>query len=119
MSKVVLEGGFLEMFLPKLLIEHFKLIKTENKINELHFYYVEKNIVPPEYESVKLHSKGFYTESTVQDFPIRGKSVYLHITRRKWKEIDTGTTIKRDWKLVAKGTRMTSEFATFLKGMHM
>ena len=118
MSKAVLEEDLLEMFLPKLIVDHFKLTKTETILNDLHFYYVEKNIVPPEYVGVKLHSKGFYSESTVQDFPIRGKSVYLHISRRKWKEIETGIIVKRDWELVAKGTRMTSEFATFLKGLH-
>lgn len=118
MSKALMEEGLLEMFLPNLIVVHFKLTKTETSLNDLHFYYIEKNIVPPGYEGIKLHSKGFYAESTVQDFPIRGKSVYLHITRRKWKEIETGQTVKRDWELVAKGTRMTSEFATFLKGLH-
>ena len=46
-----------------------------------------------------------------------GKSVLLHIKRRRWTLVDTGTIIKRDWNLIAKGTRITSEFASFLKGI--
>ncbi|MDD7888337.1 transposase, partial [Flavivirga sp. 57AJ16] len=55
---------------------------------------------------------------TVQDFPIRGKNVYLHITRRRWHNQTTNKVITRDWDLVAKGTRITSEFATFLKEVY-
>ncbi|WP_439951256.1 ISAon1 family transposase N-terminal region protein [Formosa haliotis] len=54
----------------------------------------------------------------MQDFPIRGKNVFLHITRRRWINQDTNKVVTRDWKLVAKGTRMTSEFAAFLKELY-
>lgn len=111
-------SDFAKLFLPELLIVHFDLVKYETRPDVLDFYYVEKNIPPLEAESLKLHSKGFYSESTVQDFPIRGKSVYLHIKRRKWVEVDSGKITKRDWNLIAKGTRMTKEFATFLKELY-
>jgi hypothetical protein len=62
-------------------------------------------------------AKGFSPEITVEDFPLRGKSVLLHIKRRRWTIVDTGKIIKRDWQLVVKGTRITSEFASFLKGI--
>jgi tRNA A58 N-methylase Trm61 len=62
-----------------------------------------------------LISKGFLDEVTIQDFPLRGKLVYLHIKRRRWTNKTTGEIIKRDWTLVAKGTRMNHEFAAFLK----
>ena len=47
--------------------------------------------------------------------PIRGHQVYLHITRRRWVNEDTGKIVFRDWNLVADGTRVTQEFASFLK----
>ena len=37
-----------------------------------------------EYSDLHLHSKGFLPEIEVQDFPIRGKAVYLRIKRRRW-----------------------------------
>jgi transposase len=57
----------------------------------------------------------YFEEITVQDFPIRGHQVYLHITRRRWLNEDTGKIVFRDWNLVADGTRVTQEFASFLK----
>ena len=60
-------------------------------------------------------SKDFSPEITVEDFPLRGKTVLLHIKRRRWTLTNTGKIIKRDCNLVAKGTRITNEFASFLK----
>ena len=74
--------------------------------------------LPREYKKGQATSKGFYNEITIQDFPIRGKQVYLHIKRRRWLNNSTGSIVTRDWDLVAKGTRMTNEFATFLKQIH-
>ncbi|WP_455583188.1 ISAon1 family transposase N-terminal region protein [Flavobacterium oreochromis] len=71
--------------------------------------------MPKEYSDAKLSSKGFFEEITVQDFPIRGHKVYLHITRRRWLNEDTRQVVFRNWDLVANGTRITKEFAAFLK----
>jgi len=106
------------LLLPEVLVTYFDLTKHEFKGEELHFYFTELNKVPDGYIGTKLHSKGFFPEATVQDFPIRGKNVFLHITRRRWLDEDTGKAVSRDWHLVAKGTRITSEFAAFLKEIH-
>jgi hypothetical protein len=45
-------------------------------------------------------SKGFLDEITIQDFPLCGKFVYLHIKRRRWTNKTNGEIIKRDWTLV-------------------
>ena len=103
------------LLLPEVLVTYFDLTKHEDKEEEVHFYFTESNLIPEEFEGIKLHSKGFFPEATVQDFPIRGKNVYFHIARRRWLNQTTGKVVTRDWGLVAKGTRMTSEFATFLK----
>lgn len=107
----------IKLFLPEVLVEYFELTNYVQKEEqeELHFYFKEKNILPDNIKDSKLTSKGFYPERTVQDFPIRGKQVYLHITRRRWLEEQSNKVVSRDWVLVAKGTRITSEFATFLK----
>jgi hypothetical protein len=61
------------------------------------------------------YSKGFFPEIVIQDFPIRGHKVFLHIRRRRWLNTETSKVIYRNWTLVEKGTRMTGEFAAFLK----
>lgn len=107
------------MVLPEVIVKYFELEKQEVievlGEEELHLYFDEINI-PPDYETdEKVYSKGFYPSSKVQDFPIRGKAVYLHIKRRKWYLLGSKKTITRDWDLVASGTRMTASFAAFLK----
>jgi hypothetical protein len=109
----------LKLILPNLLFEYFDLVKQETTTKTIHLYFEELNDPSFVQGNVKVHSKGFYEEATVQDFPIRGKSVYLHIRRRKWMNIETKEILFRDWDMVAKGTRMTSEFAAFLKGIHL
>ena len=75
-----------KLLLPEVLVEYFKLSKHEIKQGELYFHFTELNKIPEEFKDVKLSSKGFFPESTVQDFLIRGKNVYLHIIRRRWLE---------------------------------
>ena len=106
------------LLLPEVLVSHFDLTKHEVKDEEIHFYFTELNTTSADFKGVKHHSKGFFPEATVQDFPIRGKNVYLHIIRRRWLNGSTGSVITRDWDLVAKGTRITSDFAAFLKEVY-
>ncbi len=105
----------LKLFLPEILVEHFDLINSKTEEETLHLFFEEQNKPPVEHTSKLLISKGFHDEITVQDFPLRGKKVFLHIKRRRWTEKQTNLIVQRDWNLVSKGTRMTEEFAAFLK----
>jgi len=71
--------------------------------------------IPKEFSSNLVIAHGFHKEITIQDFPVRGKKVFLHIKRRRWLNKQSKQVIQRDWNLVAQGTRMTVEFAAFLK----
>lgn len=81
----------------------------------MHLYFEERNITPKEEASRILIAHGFHTEVTIQDFPLRGNTVYLHVKRRRWLDKTTKEVVQRDWSLVAQGTRMTADFAAFLK----
>lgn len=98
-----------------MIIEHFELDKTEQIGEKLRLHFSEKNKIPAELNSRSLTSKGFHKEIIVQDFPLRGKRVFLHVKRRRWTDNISGEVVQRDWNVVAKGTRMTTEFASFLK----
>lgn len=78
-------------------------------------YLEEKNEVPGEYSNTQVESKDFYEPVEVQDFPIRGKKLFLNIRCRRWIVKDEGRYVSRNWKLVAGGSRMTHDFASFLK----
>ncbi|MEN8186027.1 MAG: transposase [Bacteroidota bacterium] len=102
---------------PDGILDYFDIVSHKTVGDQVHFYLEEKNILPEEYKEEIAKSKGFTPEITVEDFPLRGKPVLLHIKRRRWTLVESGEIIKRDWKIVAKGTRITSEFASFLKGI--
>lgn len=101
-------------FLPLGLLDYFTILKVEDSKTQLKIYLEENNnLNDPLYES-----KGFYPNVLVNDFPVRGKSLLLDIRRRRWIHKQTGEYLSREFNLVAEGTRITSEFASFLKGIH-
>ena len=50
----------------------------------------------------------------MQDFPVRGKAVYL-VRRRKWFEKETGKIVTSIIEFTHDSTPLTHEFAVFLK----
>lgn len=105
----------LKFILPEMLINHFDLVRHTHQNEELHLYFEERNVVPKEVINPNVIAHGFHKEITIEDFPLRGNTVYLHVKRRRWLDKKTKQIIQRDWNLVAQGTRMTGEFAAFLK----
>jgi len=111
----VADIALLKLVLPEYLVDYFEVLRYEQKGEELHLYFEERNNPPEEYTEHKLTSKGFFDEIIVQDFPIRGQHAFLHIKRRRWFNHATNRVVSRNWEMVAKGTRMTADFAAFLK----
>ncbi|KAB6139917.1 transposase [Bacteroides xylanisolvens] len=90
----------LSLFLPSGILDYFTLVNHVSQDTCFILYLEEKATIPAEYSDLHLHSKGFLPEIEVQDFPIRGKAVYLRIKRRRWEDPSTGQTYSRDWSLV-------------------
>lgn len=105
----------LKLILPEFLITHFDLVRNTKNGEVIHLYFEERKTPPVEQTSRVLTAHGFHKEITIQDFPLRGNTVYLHLKRRRWLDKTTKEVVQRDWNLVAQGTRMTAEFAAFLK----
>ena len=105
----------LKQILPEYLVKYFDITQAHEENEVLHIEFEEKNAVPEEFANRLLNSKGFLPSITIEDFPLRGRAVRLHIKRRRWKDMDSGEILQRDWNLVAKGTKMTADFAAFLK----
>lgn len=73
--------------------------------------------MPPGYDPSQYESKGFYADKKIQDFPIRGKAVYLIIKRRRWRHKDRkDEIIYNDFSFIAEGLKLTKELSVFLKG---
>jgi hypothetical protein len=116
------ENSVIALFLPDGLLEHFKI----NEVKELGdvasrklFYEIfleENNDLLGDFDKSQYESKGF-TEVTLQDFPIRGKAVFLKIKRRRWRHKERKNEIvKNDFSFVAEGAGFTRELSDFLKG---
>jgi hypothetical protein len=107
----------LSLFLPAGLLDYFDLVNHVSQEICFILFLEETSSIPQEYSHLHLHSKGFFPEIEVQDFPIRGKAVYLRVRHRSWEDPETRQTYSRDWNLVASGTRITAEFGAFLKAL--
>ena len=105
----------LKLILPEFLINHFDLVNHTKNGEVMHLYFEERNATPKEESECTLIAHGFHKQITIQDFPLRGNTVYLHVKRRRWLDKSTKQIVQRDWTLVAQGTQMTTEFADFLK----
>ena len=112
---------FAKSILPKDLLNFFevtsvKIIPEKGKEEEYYIITLEENKVMPDgYNTEEYESKGFYKARLIQDFPMRGRAVYLEIHRRRWRHKLSSQNIHRDFTLIAEGTKFTQELSDFLK----
>lgn len=117
-----MEQELLEEFLPDFLLNYFEIValkKTGNissKRMEFEIHLDEKNVLRKVDNQSDYESKGFLPSSRVQDFPIRGKAVYLIIRRRRWRHKITKKELSNDFSFVSKGSKLTEDISDFLKG---
>lgn len=114
--------SLLSIILPEDLLLYFEIISFKElgdistKKNTFHIYLEEKNQLPIGYSKLEYESKGFKSSKQIQDFPIRGKAVYLHIKTRRWRDKETKSKeISNDYSFIAEGSKLTTELSCFLK----
>lgn len=117
-----MEKDLLRLVLPGKLLDHFSITEVKEVLDNdtkkmcYHILLEEHNKIPEGYNEHEYESKGFYPAKTVQDFPIRGKAVFLIITRRRWRHKERREeVIHSDYTFIAEGSRITKELSDFLK----
>jgi hypothetical protein len=101
------------LILPEEVFNHFSLISINESVSQVDLYLDELSIAPSgKYTYI---SKGFTPSVSIQDYPLRGRAVYLHIRRRKWLEKESSRIITREFDITHEGTHLSKEFAAFLK----
>jgi len=111
----------LEIFFPSELIEYFSIKEHEilgdvaTNTDCLRIIFEEKNELPDGYNPDEYESKGFSRSKTIQDFPIRGRPVYIVLLKRRWRHKKTKKIIQRDFSFICQGAKFTSELSNFLK----
>jgi len=97
-------------------ISNYELLcSVETKSEYWVIEFEENNELPKEYSSLEYESKGFMESKLIQDFPLRGKAVFLRVKKRRWRHKQTGAVIKRDFSFIADGSKFTKELSDFLK----
>ena len=117
-----MEKEIVRLFLPEDILKYFNITKVE-ELGEvstrrmvLQIELEEKNQIPEGYDSEQYESKGFYPVKIIQDFPIRGKAVYLAIKRRRWRnKTNKKEIIHNDYSIISEGSKLTRELSDFLK----
>lgn len=111
-----------KLVLPVELLDHFEVssyrelgdVQTKTLFYEIDL--AEKNIIPAGYNVVDYESKGYSSSSRIQDFPIRGKALYLNIKKRRWRsKTNKKEIIKNDFSFISRGAKLTRELSDFLK----
>ncbi len=116
-----MDTTLLSHFLPKGLLDHFTITSIndlEDTVTKDKYFEIElsENNILLRADANEYESKGF-TELTLQDFPIRGKAVYLKIKRRRWRhKLRPKELVRNDFSFVAVGSGFTQELSDFLKG---
>lgn len=118
-----MEKDVFKHVLPEQLIAHFDVESVTElpipgtKRFQLHVHLVEKNVLPAGYDPSEWESKGFVEPKKVQDFPLRGKMVFLLLQCRRWRhKSDPNRVIRNDFAFLADGAKLTADLAAFLKG---
>ena len=108
--------------LPEELLKHFIISEVkeiedpQDKSIAIGIFIEEKNNLPKGLKAEDYESKGFIPAKRIQDFPIRGKAVYLFIKRRRWRsKTNKNEIVSNDYSFIAKGVKLTQELSDFLK----
>lgn len=81
---------------------------TDTRIN-----FDKKRFLSSDLLSRLTMSYGFTNTTMIQNFPIRGKAVYLHIRRRKQLLKDCNSIYTQPYDLSHEGMQLTEEFIAF------
>jgi hypothetical protein len=92
-------------------IEEVKEVDAEDGTKDIEIHLWEKNTLPSGYGRDEYESKGFFNPKRTQDFPIRGRAVYLLVKRRRWRHKLTKEEIRSDYNFIAAGAKLTEELS--------
>lgn len=109
--------SILKVLLPSFIFDYFEIIniEVEESSERIDIYLDELKVPPTDLTDEPVTAYGFGNSFTVQDFPIQGKAVYLHLRRRKWLTMTTNRIISRKFDIAYDGTKLTKKFVSFLK----
>ena len=90
----------LRAILPDVLIDNFDVVNFEKSDSRFDIWLDEKKVqMREDRQNGSVISYGFGEYRSIQDFPIRGRSTYLHVRKRKWLDKESGEIFS--WEILA------------------
>ena len=107
----------LKTVFPEVITDNFEFVDYKETSTTLEYWLDDRESMSREaYKNRCVHPYGFTDSKTIQDFPIRGHAVYLHVRRHKWIDRSTGEIFSYTYdNLNEDGSKLSPEFVSFLK----
>ena len=81
----------LRCIFPDVLADNFDVVDIHESVSQFDFWLDERNFMEKsDHKLGTVSSYSFTSERVIQDFPLCGKAVYLHVCRRKWRDSSNG-----------------------------
>jgi transposase len=111
------QSDMIWMCLPQGLEELFEIVRFERTDQAYDIWLDEKKERTKEdCHNPNIVAKGYTDYAVIQDYPLRGRPVYLHMRKNKWWNKLTGEIFSYNLELPNEnGTRLSAEFVAFLK----
>ena len=107
----------LGLIAPEEITRNFIVVKIVEAKGSITIVFEEKtDRIPEELIGKEVVLDGFLNTLELQTFPLKDKTVYFAIKRRRWKEKSTeGKSYSNTYELHDQGMKTTKEFGAFLK----
>ena len=105
------------MIVPKEITDNFELIEIVEKTNMITLSFEElTSRIPNPLRGKEVVLDGYLNQLELQTFPLKDKTVYIALRRRRWKEKgDNKQSYSNTYELHLEGMKTTKEFGAFLK----
>lgn len=103
------------MYLPQGLDEFFEIVRFERTEQAYNIWLDEKKERSEEdRRNPNIVARGYTDYVVIQDYPLRGRPVYLHMRKNKWWNKQTNEIFSYNLELPNEdGTRLSAEFVFF------
>ena len=117
MEEKALYQELLKLIVPKEITDNFELIEIIERTNMITLSFEEFSIrIPKPLQGKEVVLDGYMNQLELQTFPLKDKTVYIALRRRRWKEKgDIKQSYSNTYELHVEGMKTTKEFGAFLK----
>lgn len=117
MSNNQLLRDLVQLIAPDMVVKNFDLTEINETSKNIFLIFTEKeDRIPKSLQNKLVVLDGYMNKMELQTFPLKDKTVYIVLRRRRWKEKGSSEAgISNSYDIHEKGMKTTKEFGAFLK----